>query len=337
MEKTQVVIYDDAQDYVYALVQYVMQQCGETMEVAGFSDIASLEAYCAKSMPDVLLANAEAHQDVLKELRTGQLLWLCEETMADAGDIPTIEKYQSAEEVVRQIYEHYQPAKQSVSAFATQGSTKIISVYSPGQMAEQTPFAATIAMHLKRDHKVLYVNLRENAAFEQILEKEYAKDLSDAIYLSNRRTEGFSGLLSSLVHENQDLVYVPPMEHPLDSVQLAKEEWMNFLEKLETESGYEYIVFDLCGMVPVFYEILLESQRIFIPMENNRYSKAQETQFERRLQHMGLEKLLLRMEKIQMPKMPELLQAEDMLTNWIWGDMGEFVRELFGQQEAIAV
>ena len=333
MNKLKVVLYDHMEEYVSAMVHYLSENFDNETQTAGFSQREALFTYCRQESPDILLVEESLFEEELEELHAGQIILLTDDEVVEgAGRFPTIMKYQPADDVVRRIFSCYEPSEDALAQSFASGKTKLISVYSPGQLKEQTPFAATLAMSLKRDYNVLYINIRENAGFEQIFERQYPKDLSDLIYLSNHKHESFRSLLAGMVYENQDLVYLPPMENPIDAMNLSKEEWMRFLNSLVSDSGYDYAVLDLSGIIPVFYEILMMSHKIYVPVETHPYGRAQLTQFEQRLKHKGLSELKEKMNRIRLSSVQGLFASQDVLTDWIWGDLGDYARSLVARE-----
>ncbi|MCR4842042.1 MAG: hypothetical protein K5840_02140 [Eubacterium sp.] len=327
MEKLQVVVCDHTAQYVCALVGYMSRKWPGRVEAAGFYDAGSAGEYCEAHGVDILLVGEEEFCMELAADDGRKVFVLCE----DAGHplvegFACLDKYRPADETVRRILDEGS-VREMPGDMHLQGAG-LICVYSPGQIQEQTPFAVTLATVLGQDYRTLYVNLRENAGFARIFGREFKRDLSDLVYLTNRKSDMFRELVAQEICQDCGLVYLPPLENPSDIQQLGKKEWISFFERLTSQMGYEKVVVDLSGALPVFYDLLGQSEVTYVPTQMHPYGRAQLAQFEKRLEKMGYASINERIVRIRLPTVPGLYMAEDVMTGWTWGDMGDFVREL---------
>ncbi len=334
MDKLKVAVCDSCERYVSALVRYMSEKYRAEILASGFTSTAPLLGYLEKTGADVILVEEGLWSKELDETKA-QVIVLCDGRGALPEGVVTVEKYQAADEIVRQIYATYEPPKGSGGQIDITAGTRLICVYSPGHALGQTAFAATLSMCLNRQLRSLYVNLKENAAFDEIFDKEYQKDVSDMIYLSDKKRDSFRNMLSGTVEKDQDLTYIPPMEMAVDAVLLSREKWLNFLNLLANESGYDCVILDICGMLPIFYEILEASARIYVPLQDHEYGKARGRKFEKDLKKRQLEGVLEKLRRIKIPQMKELYEGDDLLNGWIWGDMGEYVRRLLDEDDPL--
>ncbi len=327
MERLNMAVYDSMAQYVEALVGYITKEWFKEVSAVGFTQEDALFIYLKNKPPDILLAEESLALNLKNTGYDGKVITLYEGIIPQSPDIPGVEKYQPADELMRKVCEIYEPEEEEGLIRGGGLRTDLYTVYSPGQLEVQTPFAATLAMCLARDSDTLYVNLRESAGFYGLLNREFSRDLSDLLFLNTHRNGSFCTILKSNIYEDHELKYLPPMENPSDASGFGKDEWMDFLEKLICESGYDNIVIDLSGSNPVFYEIIKKSTAVYLLTGSNAYEKAQQERFDKNVASRGLGRINDRIHRIRLPTFAGLYASADILSDWIWGDIGDYVRE----------
>ncbi len=262
-------------------------------------------------------------------------LYLCEEEgelPPSVRKLPTVQKYQSAAQILRQVFSNYQNWGKGRKLETSEGK-EIIGIYSPGHSIWQTPFALTFAQALGQREKVLYVNLKECAGFSGWFQEEYEKDLLDIMYLCLTNDVNVTDCVNSALYTMEGIHYIPPVEDGGCLGEISSQDYLTFIELLAAKSGYDIILLDFGMMLPGFYKILEACSRVYVVTEPGEIQEAPLHQFQ---------KMTARQEGIQLEKkltylsLPAMCQqfcpGSARLQQWLWGTMGDFSRRLAGVQ-----
>ncbi len=247
-------------------------------------------------------------------------------------ELPRIEKYQPASEIVREIFSCIQKfGKKEQEHIITK--REVIAVYSPIYSMWQTPFSLTLAQTLSEQEKVLYVNFNECAGFAEWFQEIYHKDLLDVIYMCLMEEGTTRDCISSVTYTLEGFDYIPPMEDGECISGISKQDYKKFIKILSEKSGYDVVILDFGRMLPGFFELLEMCNKVYI------FSETGELQ-EGPLQH--FKKMALKQKKVELeekisylilPKMTfHIGRGEQKMKQWIWGELGDYTRKLVGVQ-----
>ncbi|MCR5785471.1 MAG: hypothetical protein K6G40_07515 [Eubacterium sp.] len=321
MKRVEIAIYDSEADFVMGLMLYMSRYKGDSVRTSGFWEKEKFEEHLKDNRADIILVPLGFD---LKET-SAQIMHV---TDKDGGE--GIYKYMPADEIIREIFLQY-----DIQAHSDRIGKKVSlrAVYSPSKSIYQTPFAVTYAMTLAAKEKVLYVNLCENAGFESIMQMSYERDLSDLIYSSGHYSGDMDRLVLSMGYETNGFTYIPPMKNPADIYLLKGEEWIDFINKLSSLSGFDVVILDIGGMIPGFYKILEECDSVYMPYSGNPYERARLAQFEEIIKKGKRSEITEIIKRIKMPGMDNIFFDGDMVMCWQWGEMGDYVRGVVKREE----
>lgn len=322
-------VYDREAEYIYAFVTYVLEYRSEEVELYAFTEKEALFQYEEEQIPDVLLISMAEDSEEIQNLRAKVQMFLVDgELREGSSEKICISKYQSADEILRQIYWQYEKNVVETGQWVTnEHGCQLHWVYSPGKNLYQTPFALTLATYAAQSKKVLYLNLCENAAFDWMFQKNYEKDLSDYMYLS-RTKKGFSEkLLSSVIYHEQGVDFIAPMTDSLERQYVTEEEWINVILQLKYYSGYEELIVDCDSMIPGFAVLMKECSQIYLPIQEGSYEGAKVRHFYNWLEKSDGQSQG-QFQQVHLPKMYLNFAGEEMLNQWMFGELGEVVRGL---------
>ncbi|MCI9081663.1 MAG: hypothetical protein HFI70_04975 [Lachnospiraceae bacterium] len=255
-----------------------------------------------------------------------------EQAPSCARDLPAVQKYQSASQIVREIFSYYQSWGKGRQS-ETVAEKEIIGIYSPGHSIWQTPFALTFAQALGQKEKVLYVNLQECAGFSGWFEEEYEKDLLDVMYLCLTNEVNVSDCVNSALYTMEGIHYIPPAEDSGCLGEISSQDYLAFVKLLAAKSGYDVILLDFGMMIPGFYRILGTCSKVYIATEPGEMHQAPLLQFKQitaRQEDIQLENKLV---YLSLPAVHQnIYQGSAKIQQWLWGTMGDFSRRLAGVQ-----
>ena len=267
-----------------------------------------------------------------------ETVWICLYDPAEgecfewADSIPMIEKYQPASGIIREVFalcQKYRKEEQEVFA----AGREVIGIYSPGHSIWQTPFALTLAQALSQRERVLYVNLKECAGFSSWLKESYQRDLLDVMYLCLTGKGNISDCINSAVHRLEGFDYIPPAKDCVCLGQIAGEDYIRFLRLVIEKSGYDIIILDFGMMVPGFMEMLGLCGKGYVLSGGMGLQEHALEHLKEMLAKQGSLELEEKLSYLSLPCMAsEICMGESKMQQWIWGELGDYVRALVGVQ-----
>ncbi len=237
-----------------------------------------------------------------------------------------ISKYQSPENIVRQMTEYMAEADDwSGSAIQTDAHCKMIGIYSPVRRCLQTSFALTLGQLLATEHKVLYLNFETYSGFGQLLQREFQADLLDMVYYFECAKEKFALRLPSLVQNINGLDYVPPGQMSLDLQGISGEKWLELLQTLAQCSAYEYLILDLTDSMNGLFTLLANCHKIYTITKEDGFAMAKMKQYEEILQLNDMDNIAGRTVKCKFPFFDKLPGDISLMTH---GDLATYVKRI---------
>lgn len=325
MKRIKVAVCDLDDIYRERLAAYFLRRKGENIQTYTFSGVRTFLSVLQEEEMDIALLGG-GFEDVFSrkdwKKRLSLVIHMTENREAEDTDDNTIYKYQSAEEILRRIYQRYQKLGQADS-YLSVGKKEILAIYSPSQSMLRTPFALTLAQTLSEEKRVLYVNLGEWSGFEPWMQEQYQRDLADLIYLLTDYGKEVRGMLESVTYSLNRIDYIPPARDAQLLTQIGPKDYRKLLHLLVNKTDYEVILLDFGIMVPGFFELLEQCTRICGVTMTSPLAKKQWNQFEESI--MRQEKLRIA-EKLQSVVFSlsdlEILEEEPVLQRWSNGIIG---------------
>lgn len=271
---------------------------------------------CADSIDK---ANAEENSEVqLDDAGYGDALMLCD---------AVIEKYQSADQILRQVMEQCCDLGIRPWRVASEQKKQIIGVFSPLGRCRKTAFALTICRSLSRDHKPLYLNFEPFSGFAELTGETYETGLSDALYYLRQKQLDYTRL-ASMVYTFSDVDYLPPLRSAEDMGVITGSEFAALLESILKESPYDVIVADLGFFSEAAAEMMELCTQIYMPVRKDFISQAKLREFETYLSVSGKTALTERIYKVGLPEPGCPVQGSTYLDSLLYSAFGDYVRAL---------
>lgn len=323
-------ICDLEENYACRLAEYITQRKGNLFRVQAFSDYEELKKFALENYIEILLISNRMIKEELRTLEIGKILILSEGGVFREYEMyPSIYKYQSSENIIREVLCYYaESAKSYLQIALLKKEVQIIGIYSPIQRVGKTSFALALGQVFAEKVKTLYLNLESYSGFESLIQKDSQWTLADLIYFMKQGKTAFLYKTNSMVQSFGLLDYIPPMQSPVDIQSTTREEWELLLEQLVLQSDYEVIVLDIGDAVDGVFELLGKCKKIYMPVRTDIISKAKVEQCENNWIMMGLEKLSENMEKIVLPQAEECVEGHFAEKSQMDTKLGEFVRSL---------
>ncbi len=335
MKKNIFAVCDLDASYACSLMDYLNGKKTTPFEVQAFTNVESLEAYAKEHVIEVLLISTRAMCNEIRDLPINRIIMLSEgEQMPDLDDYPHVYKYQSSDQLLSEVLEYYAEAHPQPYIYGgSSHKTRIYGVYSPIGRARKTSFALTLGEVLSESHQVLYLNFEEFSGFEELFGAKYRTDISDLIYFSRQKEDGFIYRLNSTVQTFHELHYIPPALSPADIRDVSGQEWLDFLQELSAYGEYEILILDLSEQVDELFQILRACDRIYQPVLEDMISQAKLSQYEKLIGMLDMGDVLEKTRRLKLPVQPLQRENGDIVQQLVWGEMGNYVRKLLLEEE----
>ena len=314
---------DGEEEYAHLMTEYMERQKNLPWSVHTYTDVSRLLAQEREA--DILLVAESAYRDELKELQPKRLIVLNESGMVKNKNLRYIDKYQQADQVLRELLCIYlEIAAQVLPKLGTEGRTGFIGFYSPVGRCLQTTFALTVSQLLAEKHKTLYLNFEYFAGNQELLPELQTRDLADLLYFLNAEQGKFALRMQSMVRQVGSLDYIPPMRAGQNLLQITAKEWLLFLKKLQELGVYEYVVMDLSECMQGLFDILKTCRRVFTVQAEDPAAGGKLTQYEKALEIYSCEDVLERTCKCSIPRIRRLPARLELYTR---GELADYARE----------
>ncbi|MCR5704783.1 MAG: hypothetical protein K6G85_09175 [Eubacterium sp.] len=330
-------IYDVDISYGNHLMNYISEKEGMPFKTVVFTEKEALYNYLEEQHIDLLLISGEAMDEKFETYDIGKIILL------SPGDIfseyigySSIYKYQSSENIIREVLDYYVDVYQESGSIPMNiGKAKVLGVYSPVGRIGKTTFALTMGQILASDERVLYLNLEEFAAFEMLLGKDYSADLSDLLYYYRQYPESLHIKIQIVAQRYNNLSYIPPVVFSEDLRQMKAQEWISFIETINSCGLYDRIILDISSMLENPLEILKYCDEIYMPVPKTGMSLMKVQAFETFLERNHQNELMDKIIKIPMAEVFTGEEGSRYLEEQLWGELGDRIREKQWEKESV--
>lgn len=352
-------IYDVDPFYADRFAEFANQREAIPFIAVAFTSISRLKSFADQQPVELLLVGDDVGDEELKDVKVGQIVRLSGDgmpgqsgtagegkrdgqsrqktsktfavgSMADKSDekkVPVVYKYQSSDAVLREVMACYQVWPEHAAMTAVGTKSFVIGVYSPVNRCGKSGFCLTLGQILAKESHVLCLNLEEYSAMASLTGVDYQTDLTDLIYYY-RQGEYSRMRLGAVVHSWGELEYVPPVIYAEDLAEITGEELAGLAAQIASDGSYDTLLLDM-GTLGRSAEPLLELCNIvYVPVKDDCISTAKIAAWKEYLHRSGRGCLWEKMHLLRLPMPTGIYQAGTYLEQLLWGEMGDFVRNL---------
>ena len=335
MKKNIFAVCDLEVEYALNFMDYLNQKKNIPFEIQAFTTVENLITYGKHTHIELLLISGRAMCKEIRELDIGKVIILSEGVHPPELDqYPSVYKYQSSSDVLREVMACYGAEKKTMSdqLAVLKKTTEILGVFSPLGRCLKTSFALTLGQILAKDKAVLYLNLEEYSGFTRLINSEYKADLSDVLYLY--RQGGYNWMkLKSMISNWGNMDFIPPVRYAEDLSQVAPEDMAQLIDRIARESGYDRLVVDVGQMGRGALPVLSMCNVVYMPVREDYISAAKIEEFEEYLEEADDAGVRDRIQKLRLPRHTGIAKQEGYLEQLIWGEMGDYVRQLLNGKQ----
>ncbi len=307
MSKKILVIYDKDEPYARSLMEYLCNREEFPYEVTIFTDSIRLQEFAQKSEIELLLVAEPFYEDITTKVSAKQLMILSDSGDQVWKDIQSVEKYQSADNIVREIIQYYVNNTESVPQRRSfKRNVTLIGFFSPVRRCCQTTMGMVLGQILAEKNKTLYLNFESVSGFSGIMGYGNEKDISDLLYFQQTVPQKFRFYLYSCIKKAENLDYIPPMNSMHQLLLARPDQWKKLIKAIVEESDYEYIILDLSEGMQGLFDLLRMCTHVYTLTKDDLYAKAKVEQYEQLLQLCEYEDVLKKTIKRRIPFIKEI-------------------------------
>ncbi|MCQ2400866.1 MAG: hypothetical protein MJ059_02960 [Lachnospiraceae bacterium] len=300
-----------------------------------FDSIEGLEAFKKEHSVPILLCDEgmlseEAEAGVLYDVRT---VPLSDYETGESGR-KSVFKYQSAEEIVREIMEVLGDVRFSAGIRISGRPVSVRAIYSPVSDEHKTFLALAAAICFSKNQRTLYVNFEETSGLMDMLESENCRGLSEAFYYL-KQGELTPERIASLIHVSGPLQFIPPVHTADDLSMICGEDCVNLIRTLLSGSSYDMVVADLPPHLSLSSDILDISEFIYVPYSSER-PEVRYAAFLENLRRSEKEAVIGKIKKISIPDecYPDKSSfGHGFATTLLYGGLGDYLAGVFNDED----
>lgn len=295
-------------------------------EIHGFTKNESLQEFCDNNRIALLLVSEPDYREELQDKAIDRILVLREGTGSLPENVATVNKFQPAGMLYREIMRVYGEGEKIVP-FRKNEKKKIrlIGVYSPLHCCMQTTFALTAGEILAKKRKTLYLNFECFSGFEMLLGRRFGGNMTDVLYYYDCAKEKLSYKLESVVQKMGELYFIPPAASYEDFQGIKEEEWLSVITEIAQTGGYETVLLDLTEQVRGVYPLLEACDKIYTLLKDDRMAKAKLAQYELMLEQETYRKIR---EKTVKCRLPVFKNLPERMEEFSYGELADYVKKL---------
>lgn len=323
-------ICDANEDYANRLMEYISDKNGMPFRTLAFTQKDELLQFTETNHVDILLISGMLMEEEIADRDVKKIILLSSgEVEADFAEYDSIYKYQSSEEIVREILDYYVDVFSDNEEFNMDiGKAEVISVYSPAGRVGKTTFALTLGQVMAEGERVLYINMEDFSAFGHFFQMSYPADLSDLMYYFKQYPDSIHIKIKAVVEHLNHLDYIPPMDYSRNLRVIPTDDWLGLVYKIISFGMYDKIIIDVSNLLEDPLKILKASDLIYMPTIDNSFVKMKEQEFLKHLEYCESRDLIEKITKIKMPENMDEEITSDYFEKQLWGELGDRIREL---------
>ncbi|MCR4990307.1 MAG: hypothetical protein K6A38_05515 [Lachnospiraceae bacterium] len=325
MDNRILAILDGEERYARGLMEFLSKKESLPFRIHIFTDAERFFAYKGNEEIECLLVSERTYIRKLNELSIPNIIILSESGKIIDNTLLHIDKYQSGENIYRQILEYYASTVGSdLLPIIRHGERlKVIGIYTPVGRCLQTTFACTLGQILAKRSKTLYLNFERYSGLSTLLRREFESDISDLMYYFECSKEMLSIRLEGIVEKIGDLDFIPPCAIYQNLAGIKGKQWVELFRHIEQTTGYEYLILDLTDGMLDLWDVLRYSDIIYTISKQDNMARAKVYQYEKALRAMAYEDVLDKTKKLSFPVFHHISQKFDDLSA---GELFSFVR-----------
>lgn len=322
-------IYDVDPFYAARFADVVNQKEKIPFEVLAFSSFDKLKKFMEENPVELLLISSAVSHEEAEGLGAGKVICLSDgETLQADMEYPSIYKYQSSGSIIREVMACYcEREPELLPGSALRAASNIMGIFSPVGRCLKTSLAITMGQLLAQEGRTLYLNLEECSGLSVLTRTDYKEDLSDLLYFYSHGNYNLLRL-NSVVHSIEALDYIPPVRYPEDLAQADADQLIGLVETIAKEGSYQNLILDIGSYGKFALGLMRICSIVYMPVKEDSVSLAKLEAFENYLALSGNTAIQGKTKKLKLPYHSSFGRRDNYLEQLLWGELGDYVRQL---------
>lgn len=336
MDKRILAILDSEENYAYRLMDFITGKKDIPFEIHVFTREDKFLSYAEKEEIECLLISENAYHQKIEKLEIPHIIVLSENGNNLNKALHHINKYQSGDNILREVMEYYTEKAQDIKTPVKTGNKKmcIIGIYTPVGRCLQTTFSLTLGQMLARRYQTLYLNFEAYSGLGRMLNREFKNDISDLAYYFSCAREKLFYRMESMMENINGMDFIPPADVYQSLAGIRGAAWIDLFEEIEKVSGYSFLILDLSDCLMDLWEVLLHCDRVYTIVRDDPLAWAKVEQYENALESMKYEDITMKTKKWNLPVFKQLPLHFGELT---YGELAGYIKkevfpDLFGEE-----
>lgn len=337
MDKRILAILDCEERYAYRLMEFFGSKEKLPFDIYVFTEKSKFYPYAQQKEIECLLVSESVYDQNVESLKIPHIIILSESGGNLNKALHHINKYQSSENIFREIMTYYADSSQQLcnTMRTCCSKMKILGIYTPIGRCLQTTFSLTLGQMLAKEYKTLYLNFEIYSGFSRMLERSFDSDISDLMYYFGCAREKLAYRMQSMVQTVNGLDFIPPAEIYQNLAGIRGSQWVDLFHELEKTSEYEYLILDLSDGIMDLWEVLRNCHKVYTICREDGLAMAKLEQYEKALEGMEYGDISAKTKKWKLPVFHRLPLRFEELT---YGELAAYIKaqvfpELFGEVE----
>ena len=172
-----------------------------------------------------------------------------------------------------------------ISEFDTSGSSvrrdktgteqaRMIGFFSPVRRCSQTTLGLMVGNVLSEKKKVLYITFECFSTFWSLTGCNKDKTIEDLLLISKISPDKFITTFRNTVYHGESIDILPPIKTLQQTLNVRAKDWMELINRIKSECGYDVVILDLSEAVHGLLDILAMCDQIYTVTADDAYSKA---------------------------------------------------------------
>ena len=330
MEKTRLAVCIKDEEYKLRFVNCIMKHYKEFFEVHVVNHVCVLTEENYKSFGIII---TDEYEDIGAEFVEENVCFVLQEetkkTELTNQNLYYIEKYQEVYKIMEEVQKFVTGNIYVSSRYNRTIYTKKIGVYSLTKEYMQIPFAALLAEVLGENQKVLLLDLQAFSGLSMEVDTEDTLGIEDMIAIASMENYTINRLSASIGHE-QTWDYIYPAKNCSCLTEIGNEIYQKILMILEKEKTYDYIIINFGTMFAGMVELMENCYELYMLTERKEEKNYREQDFIKEMRGRGKDSILQKIIWIEVSAgMKNEFSWKQVSKNWLWGTMGDCVRERY--------
>lgn len=332
MKKIKLIIGDEEANYAEKLASYIRKEESGKIDAAWYADREKLLAHQSGKEPEIFLLGSEFWQEeYLSKLLCGANQRILVLLTQDATEKilmqhPVIDKYQPAQEVIRQIYELSADYIEDDSIWMG-NKQRMFGICAPWNYELSMLFSLVMAQILGEEQRVLYVSLQECYGMNRFVEVAHEKNLTNIVCALRQHHSNPGAMARSVIMELGKADYIPSADNPQNIFELTAEDYRRLILTVREQLDYELILWEAGMMGHGMVAWMEQCQIIYCPYQEELFLSERKSQIEHILQFHERPDLFSKIQFVKLPHISFPPGTDFEMDQLQWSQFGTYVRE----------